>query len=113
MEITDELIACYVEGTVTEEERDAVRAYLCEHPCELERILNLMDNDIEDYLGEREETAVREDMDDDALTDIALSAAAFAPPHRLPIVPDREELLKRREGVIKRLQRMCDELNEL
>ena len=112
MKITDELIACYVEGTVTEEERDAVRAYLCKYPCELERILNLMDNDIEDYLGEREETAVREDMDDDALTDIALSAAAFAPPQGLPIVPDREELLKRREGVIKRIRQMYEELNK-
>ena len=29
MKISDELLACYVEGTVTSEERNFVREYLC------------------------------------------------------------------------------------
>ena len=53
MKISDELIACYVEGTVTAEERNFVRKYLCEHPEEYERVLCLMDNDTVDYLGEQ------------------------------------------------------------
>lgn len=50
MKISDELIACYVEGTVTAEERNFIRKYLCEHPEEYERVLCLMDNDTIDYL---------------------------------------------------------------
>ena len=53
MKISDELIACYVEGTVTAEERNFVRRYLCEHPETYEHILCLMDNDTVDYLGEQ------------------------------------------------------------
>ena len=43
MKISDELIACYVEGTVTAEERNFVRRYLCEHPETYEHILCLME----------------------------------------------------------------------
>ncbi len=52
MKITDELIACYVEGKVTAEERVYIRKYLCEHPEEFEQILLLMDNYGADYLVE-------------------------------------------------------------
>ena len=53
MEISDELIACYVEGIATTEEQKFVRKYLCEHPEEYERILCLMDYDTIDFLGEQ------------------------------------------------------------
>ncbi len=55
MEITDEIIGCYIEGTATEEERIQVREYLCSHPEENEHLLFLMDNDTADFIGEQVE----------------------------------------------------------
>ena len=72
MKISDELIACYVEGTVTAEELDFVRRYLCEHPEEYERILCLIDNDTADYLGEQLEISNNcISMDKSSFSDIA------------------------------------------
>ncbi len=80
MEITDEIIACYVEGTATPEERRLVRDYLGRHPEEYERILCLMDNDTADFLEERNEAADEcLMMDESSFSNIAYSAAAFAP----------------------------------
>lgn len=80
MKISDELIACYVEGTVTAEERNFVRKYLCEHPEEYERVLCLMDNDTVDYLGEQLEISDNcIPLNETSFSDIACSAAAFAP----------------------------------
>ena len=39
MQITDELIACYLEGKVTDEERKAVEAYLSENEDEMDVLL--------------------------------------------------------------------------
>lgn len=57
MKISDELIACYVDGKVTAEERKCVREYLCSHPHEMERVLCLMDNYTDDYLDEQQEVS--------------------------------------------------------
>lgn len=79
MKISDELIACYVEGTVTAEERNFVRRYLCEHPETYEHILCLMDNDTVDYLGEQLEISDNcIPMNESSFSEIAYSAAAFA-----------------------------------
>lgn len=43
MEINQELIACYIDGTATEEERNLVRKYMCEHPSCYEEILSLIE----------------------------------------------------------------------
>ena len=45
MEITNELLAAYAEGNVTPEERKQVRAYLTEHPSQLESVMLMMDSD--------------------------------------------------------------------
>lgn len=45
MEITDNLLAAYAEGNVSEEERMAVREYLAENPDQLETVLLMMDKD--------------------------------------------------------------------
>lgn len=50
MKLSDELIARYVEGKTTLEERREVRRYLCLHPEEMENILFLMDDDANDTL---------------------------------------------------------------
>lgn len=84
MEINDELIACYVEGTATAEERALVRQYLCKHPEEYMHLLCLMDADIEDYLNEYAEESCDIVPFESSFTDIACSAAAFAPQQNKP-----------------------------
>lgn len=82
MEINDELIACYVEGTATAEEQAEVRQYLCEHPEEYMHLLCLMDEDTEDYLNEYAEESCEIVPLESSFSDIACSAAAFAPQQR-------------------------------
>ena len=112
MEINDELIACYVEGTLIAEERDFVRRYLCEHPEEYERVLCLMDNDTADYLGEHLEISENcIPMNQTSFSDIAYSAAAFAPEQNLFFIPKSKSKLSKIDGVYDRLRKMSDELD--
>lgn len=54
MEISNELLAAYAEGNVSESERDAVRQYLMENSDELESVLMMMDEDYDIQLEDRE-----------------------------------------------------------
>ena len=45
MNITNELLAAYAEGNVSNEERLAVRQYLTENPQEWDSMLMMMDDD--------------------------------------------------------------------
>ena len=45
MEITNERLAAYAEGNVSESERNAVRQYLIDNPDELESVMKLLDDD--------------------------------------------------------------------
>lgn len=47
MEITNELLAAYALGNVSDIERNAVRQYLMEHPEDLETVMMLMDDDFD------------------------------------------------------------------
>ena len=47
MEITNELLAAYAEGNVSESERNAVRQYLTDHPDRLETVMIMMDEDFD------------------------------------------------------------------
>lgn len=80
MEITNELLAAYAEGNVSESERKAVRLYLTEHPNQLETVMMMMDEDYD--LSFDDETAI-EDVasasSEGSFSDICYSAAAFAP----------------------------------
>ena len=44
MDITDEILAAYVDGTLPDECRDEVRQYIAVHPEELEQVVKMMDN---------------------------------------------------------------------
>ena len=81
MNISNELLAAYAEGNVTNDERNAVRQYLAEHPQELESVMMMMDEDYELDLDDAEENdfLVDSQHEADSFHDIALSAAAFAP----------------------------------
>lgn len=80
MEITNQLLAAYAEGNVSNEERSAVRQYLTEHPDQLETVMMMMDEDYE------LEADIEDDVDNlaqsntkDSFSNICYSAAAFAP----------------------------------
>lgn len=80
MEITNQLLAAYAEGNVSNEERSAVRQYLTEHPDQLETVMMMMDEDYEleadseDDVGDLAQSKMK-----DSFSDICYSAAAFAP----------------------------------
>ncbi len=80
MKITDELLAAYAEGNVSEPERQVVRQYLTDNPSELETVMMMMDEDYEleadseDDVGDLAQSKMK-----DSFSDICYSAAAFAP----------------------------------
>ena len=113
MEINDELIACYVEGTATAEEQAAVRQYLCEHPEEYMHLLCLMDEDTEDYLNEYAEEFCEIIPFESSFSDIACSAAAFAPQQGRRFFSKNKLKLPRTNGLYDRLDRLCDDLELL
>ncbi len=111
MEINDELIACYVEGTATLEEQNLVRKYLIAHPNECERILCLMDRDVEDYLEERVEVVDKYlPMNETSFADIALSTAAFAPAQN-PKITVKKPL--KQNGIHDKLKSLCTTLDNI
>ena len=114
MKLSDELIARYVEGKTTLEERREVRRYLCLHPEEMEHILFLMDDDANDYLGEWSKEAEKSSTEIDvSFSDISLSAAAFAPKQNMnqPSDVDRIEAMQGSRFVQSRLKQMLREIN--
>ena len=71
MDITNELLAAYAEGNVSDSERIAVRQYLAEHPEELESVMIMMDEDFDIQLDDKDRTAPSRSFDEelDALLD--------------------------------------------
>lgn len=114
MKISDELFACYVEGTATAEQRDFVRRYLCEHPEEYERVLCLIDNDTTDYLGEQLRPSLNSTPRNEAsFADIAYSAAAFAPEQNNLFCHNVNPQTSRSSELYDRMSRMCNEIDEI
>ncbi len=115
MEISDELIACYIEGTATPEERNFVRDYLSNHPEEYEFILHLMDDYSEDYSKEEETTSHNcISMNADGVCDIAYSAAAFAPMQNRFLHPkNKPKITSLNKDIYERLKRMNSELDDI
>lgn len=109
MKINDELIACYVEGTATAEEQAEVRKYLCEYPEEYMHLLCLMDEDTEDYLNEYAEESCEIVPFESSFSDIACSAAAFAPQQK-KISSKNKSKLSRMDEVYDRMDILSEEL---
>ena len=65
MEITNELLAAYAEGNVSESERNAVRQYLTAHPDQLETVMIMMDEDFDIQLEDRNVSAPSHSFDDE------------------------------------------------
>lgn len=81
MEKTNEILAAYAVGNVSETERDAVRQYLVDNPSELETVMMMMDEDYDmDIDDDNDEVAdVRQKSIDNSFSDICYSKAAFVP----------------------------------
>lgn len=63
MEITNELLAAYAEGNVSESERKAVRQYLIDNPEELESVLIMMDEDFDIQLDDMPSSIFDKELD--------------------------------------------------
>ena len=111
MEITNELLAAYAEGNVSESERKAVRQYLAENPKELETVMMMMDEDYDLDLDEETEVEdVALASKEGSFSDICYSAAAFAP----RIIPMRNMIESPGHGDKKSFnQRLDDLLDEI
>lgn len=113
MKINDELIACYIEGDMTAEERNFVRKYLREHPEEYEHVLCLMDNDTADYLNEYAEESCEMIPFESSFSDIAYSAAAFAPQQNKPCNQKDKPKISKMNGWYDRLIGMSKDLEQI
>ena len=109
MLINDEMVACYIEGSLNVEERNAVRQYLSEHPEKLESLLYMMDDFIECCPEETENIGSDIDINESSFFDIAYSAAAFVPQQNIRSLHDNKKL-DSTEDFYDRLGNMCDEL---
>lgn len=110
MEINDEMIACYVEGSLNIKERNFVRKYLSENPEKMETLLYMMDNEKEDYLGEIEgENDNVISINETSFSDIAYSAAAFVPQQKKQFTSCNKRL-DNTEDFMRRLGNLCEEI---
>lgn len=78
MDISDNLLAAYVEGQITDAERNTVRRYLTEHPDELKCVALMMDTD-DDLDTEEFDVDTAPLQHKASFSDICYSAAAFVP----------------------------------
>ena len=70
MNITNELLAAYAEGNVSNEERLAVRQYLTENPQEWDSMLMMMDEDYDITLDDEDIASLNTEMLDNNLSNI-------------------------------------------
>lgn len=111
MEITNELLAAYAEGNVSESERDAVRQYLVDNPDELETIMIMMDDDYEICLNDETDEENVIPSNDDLFSDIGYSSAAFAPRKHQKRKNETSSSYKKRKNFNQLIDELLDELN--
>lgn len=110
--MTDELLACYIDGVATAEEQVFVREYLAANPEEYERVLYMMDMDMEDYIGGCvEDTTQSIPLKETSFANIAYSAAAFVPQMETKLKNHNALSSKKITSLYKRLYDLCEELN--
>ena len=108
MVITEETIAAYVEGKVSDAERKEVRRYLAVHPEMQDLVLALMDDSDEVEVKERK-ASTKPLQPKQSYSDIAFASAAFAPRMVVesPKADCQEDLICQRR---KRMSAFWDEL---
>lgn len=117
MEISIELLAAFVEGRVSKEERLAVRQYLAENPEELESVMIMMDDDFDLTLDSEEEIEERGFPNivamADSISSLQYSSAAFAPKQEARPNLAQKVSGKGHAGFSKRLTQLMDELGSI
>lgn len=109
MVVNEELIAAYIDGNVTVEERNEVRKYLAQHPVEQDLVFSLMEEiDITDKEIEKPKAKVISMNQEQSYSEIAYAAAAFAP--KVAINAPKGKL---QNPISQRLERMSAFLKEL
>lgn len=111
MKITNELLAAYAEGKVSQEEREAVRQYLVEHPEKLRIVAIMMDEYFDMNIDDDAEEVPQNNilaLHDNEEQSYGLPMAAFAPnpmnKKRLKTTPkekqeDNDDFLTRLNGL--------------
>lgn len=111
MLVNEELIAAYIDGNVTTEERNEVRRYLSAHPAEQDLVLSMMDDC--DTIETEEEQSTHSNVisiqRDQSFGDIAYAAAAFAPQMQIAH-PQNDDTVERFERRRSRMAAFLDEL---
>lgn len=108
MQLTNEIIAAYVEGKVTDAERKEVRRHLAAHPEMQDLVLALMDDSDEEDTPEPK-AVIKPLHPQQSHSDIAFAAAAFAP--RMVVASQPKNNQKNLIG--DRRRRMSDFWDEL
>ena len=113
MKITDQLLAAYAEGNVTEEERRMVRRHLVDHPDQIEMVVTMMDEDFE--------LEVDDDADNDTIadsssiynsfSDLCYSAAAFVPRKKSTKNSSAKQIQHTHTTFQQRLNELLDEIS--
>ena len=108
MVITEEIIAAYIEGNVTAEERAEVRTYLARHPETQDLVLALIDDSI---LDEDVEEKTNNTLNtEQTFTSISYAAAAFAPKITMGSKATQESI---ENHISQRQKRLIDFWSEL
>lgn len=110
MVITEEIIASYVEGKVSEEERIEVLRYLAVHPEMQDLVLALMDEsrDEETVLPIAKTTPLHAEQ---SYSDIAFATAAFAPRMSTEPQVSKESIENKIDQRRKRMSEFWDEVH--
>lgn len=110
MVITEEIIAAYIEGNVSVDERNEIRRYLAKHPEMQDLVFALMD---EEEMGV-EDVVTKEawSHSEQSLSNIAYSAAAFAPKLSRESQVTQEEIANHIGQRRKRMSMFWDELEQ-
>ncbi len=108
MLINEETIAAYVDGKVTDAERNEVRCYLAVHPEMQDLVLALMDDSDEEAIPEKK-AITKPVHSQQNFSDISFAAAAFAP----RMVESSPSKQKKENLIGNRRKRMSDFWDEL
>lgn len=121
MEITNDILAAYVEGHVSDDERNAVREYIVENPSAMEDVLIMLDDDFElepslERYAPQQESTFFSPLDNGARktsdTSLCYSAAAFAP-IQTPKLHDIESSGHVDNGIQERMDDLLSEIESM
>lgn len=109
MVINEEIIAAYIEGNVTVEERKKVREFLAQNHIEQDLVFSLMEgtNALDEDCQEQKPKVISENQEH-SFREIAYSAAAFAPKTELEAPQGKGQ-----NRIAQRIGRMSTFLKEI